>query len=430
VAATDLEKLSASALARLIARGEMSSEALVRACLDRIAARDKLVKAWSFIDPELALRQARERDRAPARAKLHGVPLAVKDIIDAAEMPTGCNSPIYRDHRPARDAVCVERARQAGAVILGKTATAEFAYVHPAKTRNPHDLDRTPGGSSSGSVAAVADCMVPLALGTQTGGSTIRPASYCGVYGMKPTYARISMDGVKALSATFDTVGLIARSLEDVDLLFSCLVDPSAGPLVPPRRRPRIGYCETPFWEEARDEMREAMRRARATLEEADLAVEDVALPDEIRIVSDGHRTLMAVEATFNLRHEYSEHSQRLSRVLRELIADGFATAAETEQRFRAAQAGAMIAVDRLFDRYDLLLTPSAPGEADPGNAVGDSIFNRLWTAMHTPCLTLPYAIGPNGLPVGIQLIARRGHDEAMLRHAVIVDRLLNPRGH
>jgi Asp-tRNA(Asn)/Glu-tRNA(Gln) amidotransferase A subunit family amidase len=414
---TEFFRLTASEARRRISAHTLTAEALVKSCLERIAAREPRTHAWAFLDPDEAIRQARKLDRArrPLGA-LHGIPIGIKDIIDTANMPTQYNSVIYRGHQPNRDADCVARLRKAGAIILGKTETSEFAYTAPAPTRNPHNIGHTPGGSSSGSAAGIADFMVPLALGTQTGGSTIRPASYCGVFAFKPSYRRISVRGVKSVAASYDTLGLFARSIEDLTLLNAVL---RAEPIRPPRARPaaglRIGYCQTPFWNKAERSTRSAMRQTVQTLRKAGIAVRDVDLPSDVVELSAGFNVIQAVEASWALGREYREHKKLLSGAMRRLIERGLAADADIVQHIREIHVRCLFAVDRIFDRYDALLTPAAPGEPGKGNAVGDNEFNRIWTALHLPCLAIPTITGPNGLPVGIQLVGRRNTDNALL---------------
>ena len=413
---TALHRLTASDAARRIAAGELTSEALVRACLERIEEREPAIRAWAHLDPARTLAEARERDRTKPKGPLHGVPIGVKDIIDTGDMPTERGSPIYRGHRPARDADCVARARAAGAVVMGKTATTEFAYIHPAPTRNPLNTAYTPGGSSSGSTAAVADCMIPLALGTQTGGSTIRPAANCGNFGFKPTYNRVSVAGVKPLAVSFDTVGMIGRSVDDLALLDSALTGaPALRPGDRRQRSLRIGYCETPFWNEAEDSTRRALANAAETLLRAGVRIEEVTLPAEVRELSDGHPELVKYETAFTFRHEYAEHREQMSSIMRASVETGLALAANDMQRVRRVQTLCSVAVDRLVSPLDALLTPTAPGEPEIGDAVGNNVFNRIWTAMHMPCLTIPSSTGPSGMPVGVQLVGRAGHDRALL---------------
>ncbi len=274
----NLSKLTATEIVRATTAGEITCEAVTRACLERIAAREGVIHAWASIDPELALAQARALDRGTERGPLHGVPVGVKDIIDTFDQPTEMGSPIYRGHRPAADAACVALVRAAGAVILGKTVTCEFAGMQPGITTNPHDTERTPGGSSSGSGAAVADRMVPVAFGTQTGGSVLRPAAYCGVFGFKPTFGAFNRRGVFPAAESLDTLGLIARSLDDIELVSDVLeLRPSSKP-APLNRAPRIGLCRTPLWATAQPETAAAVEDAAAKLGKAGADIREIVL--------------------------------------------------------------------------------------------------------------------------------------------------------
>jgi Asp-tRNA(Asn)/Glu-tRNA(Gln) amidotransferase A subunit family amidase len=278
LATKGLNTFSAAEAARLIASGEITSESLVRACLERISEREPNLHAWATLDLQHALAQARYCDRGPARGPLHGVPIGIKDIIDTADLPTEMGSPIYKGHRPAADAACVAGLRAAGAVILGKTITCEFAGMTPDMTANPHNLAHTPGGSSSGSAASVADFQVPAALGTQTGGSVIRPASFCGIVGYKPSYGLINRRGVFPAAESLDTVGFMARTVEDVDLIAAHLVGRDRV-----RREevkgPRVGICRTPLWDSVDRATAEAIEDAAKRLAAAGLQVEEIVLP-------------------------------------------------------------------------------------------------------------------------------------------------------
>lgn len=425
---TALNHISASDAARMIAEGSITSEALVYSCLERIELREPVVQAWAYLNPDSALAQARACDRMVPMGPLHGIPIGVKDIIETSDMPTEYGSAIYPNHRPIDDAMCVARARAAGAVIMGKTVSTEFAYISPAKTANPHNLEHTPGGSSSGSAAAIGDFMVPLALGTQTGGSTIRPAAYCGAFGFKPTFNRNPLTGIRPLSVSFDTLGLIARSVDDLALLDACLTGAAAlEPQVIQHKVPRIGYCKTPFWDETEASTRNALADAVTALCANGVAVDEVALPEEIRELSAGHGLVMSVEAAFAFDHDYRKHGAALSETLRGLIEAGRTVAPDDVQRFRRVQVICAQAGDRLFDQFDAILTPTCPGEAEKGNAVGNNVFNRIWTAMHMPCLTIPSSTGPQGLPVGVQLVGRAGRDRELLALARRVSDWLLP---
>jgi Asp-tRNA(Asn)/Glu-tRNA(Gln) amidotransferase A subunit family amidase len=410
-----LNEWPATEIARGIAAGDTTCEAVVRACLARIAEHEPVVRAWTNFDPERALAEARSRDRAASRGPLHGVPIGIKDVIDTFDMPTEMGSPIYRGHRPPADAACVALLRAAGAVILGKTVTCEFAGVTPAATTNPHDETRTPGGSSSGSAAAVADCMVPVALGTQTGGSVLRPASYCGVIGYKPTYNAFSRVGVKAAAEGLDTVGVIARSLDDIALLRAVLLGRTPAPLVaaPP---PRIGLTRTHLWDHAKPETVAAVEDAAERLAEAGATIIDVNLPDAFAELKEAREVVNDCERAVAMADEWHRHRDLISERLQKIVQRGldalprdYARAVRLAERCRGELEGA-------FGAADMLLAPCVRGEAPEGlHYTGDPGFQALWTLLHVPTLTLPTAVGPNGLPVGIQLVGRRHDDEHLL---------------
>lgn len=413
-----LHELTATDAAARIADGEITSEALVRACLERIEAREPDVAAWAYLDPDQAIRQARARDAASPAGPLHGVPVAFKDIIDTADMPTACGSPIHRDRRPLLDAACVAMARAAGAVVLGKTVTTEFAGRYPGRTSNPHDRTRTPGGSSSGSAAAVADAMVPLAVGTQTLGSVIRPAAYCGVHAYKPTFGLLSFVGVKHFAESFDTLGLMARSLADLDLFRTALLGHgtervNAGHDAPPH----LAFCRTPYWHAADAATRDWVERAAARLAETGATVEELELPEAFAAVEAQTWRIVAFEAARNLAPERAASEFGISAAMHRLLDEGAALAlADYIEAVRAIEQRRQ-EIDVLLQGYDAVLAPSAPGEAPRGLAdTGAPTFNVLWHAMGMPALNLPAFDGSDGLPLGIQLVARRHEEQALLR--------------
>jgi Asp-tRNA(Asn)/Glu-tRNA(Gln) amidotransferase A subunit family amidase len=414
-------QLGAAEAARLIAARKLTSESLVASCLERIKARDAEVKAWTCCDPEFALRQARALDRAARPlGPLHGVPIGFKDVLDTVDLPTEYGSPIYRGFRPRWDAACVALARAAGAVLLGKCATTEFANNHPAPTRNPHNLAHTPGGSSSGSAAAVADCMVPAAFGTQTGGSTIRPAAYCGIVGYKPTFSLINRAGLKFVAESLDTIGLYGRNVEDVALLahaVSGLESPSFAE--PPPAAPRIGLQRTPRWDQADAAAQSALESAARALAKAGAQVRDLDLPADFNELYEEHTAIMGFEEAQAFAYEYSRHAPLLSDTLRGRIEEGKRTSrADYESAMRHARA-CRDRVDRTFAEIDFALTLSAPGEAPRGlTSTGSSLFNRTWTLLGVPCINVPYGTGPNRLPLGVQLIGAAGSDATILRWA------------
>ena len=406
----------AAETARAIAEGRTTSEEAVASCLGRIAEREATVRAWAWLDPDHALAEARARDAARPLGPLHGVPVGVKDIFDTADMPTQMGSPIYRGHRPAADAAAVAILRAAGAVILGKTVTAEFAGTHPGPTTNPHDAARTPGGSSQGSAAGVADFMVPVALGTQTGGSVLRPSSFCGIVGFKPSFGTFNRAGIKSAAESLDTIGLHARALEDVALVADVLTGREPGGIAALARPPRIGLCRTPLWHLAEPETVAAIDGAAAAVRAAGAAVDEVRLPAAFDALADARRAINDHERARAMAHEWRTDRDRLSPALRKTVEAGLAV---PHAEYRAALARTRDCrhlLDWLFDDWDALLAPAVNGEAPPGlGHAGDPAFQALWTMLHVPAITLPTHRGPNAMPVGIQLVARRGEDDLLL---------------
>lgn len=432
----NLNSLSASEAARLIRDGVISSEQLVEACLKRIGEVDEKIQAWAFLDPDYALTQARAADELRLSGKpigpLHGVPVGVKDIFDTADMPTECGSVLCAGRTPSRDAAVVSLLRAAGAVIMGKTVTTEFAYFAPGKTRNPYNPEHTPGGSSSGSAAAVAAEMVPLALGSQTNGSTIRPAAFCGVVGFKPTHGLISRSGVLMLSRTLDQVGLFARTIEDVALLAEQLTgyderDPDTRPRarIPfvetaaeePPIEPMFAFVKTPYWERVDDETKEGFAELIESLGDR---VEEVELFPSAVEAWEWHKTIMDAEMAANLAREYESGRDRLSEQLRALIERGREIRAVDYQSALAQIAPIHESFLELFEqRYDAILTPAAPGPAPKGlSSTGDPSFCTLWTLCGMPAISLPLLEAANGLPIGVQLVGPRLGDARLLRTA------------
>ena len=415
-----LNTLSAVEAARQLADGRITAEALVRDCLERIAARESAVQAWECVNGDAAIAQARAADAGASRGLLHGLPIGVKDLIDTVDMPTTYGSPIYAAHRPAWDAPCVALARAAGGIVIGKTVTTEFAVMQPNKTRNPHDVTHTPGGSSSGSAAAVADYMVPLAFGTQTAGSIIRPASFCGVVGYKPSFGMISRVGVKALSDTLDTVGTIARTVPDA-ALFAAALTGRLELLVnkPPGGSLRIGICETYEWKQAEPETVVALESAARRLTAAGARVGASKLPPTFASLVQAQTDIMFSEQAQSLAHERLTHWPQISARLQGILNDGLKV---THERYDAAQTLARNCRRTLADVFadhDVLLAPSAPGAAPAGlGMTGDPVFNRMWTLLRTPCVNIPVATAANGLPVGLQVIGAPGCDAQTLAAA------------
>jgi Asp-tRNA(Asn)/Glu-tRNA(Gln) amidotransferase A subunit family amidase len=433
---TNLHSLSASDAVRLIREGVISSEQLVEACLARVRETDTQVQAWAFLDPDHALAQARAADEWRLEGRptgpLHGVPIGIKDIFDTADMPTENGSVLYAGRTPSRDATVVAMLRAAGAVIMGKTVTTEFATRAPGKTRNPHEPEHTPGGSSSGSAAAVAAGMVPLAIGSQTNGSVIRPAAFCGVLGFKPTHGLIPRHGMLRLSGTLDHVGLFARTVADLALLAGQLVgyderDPATRPRarIPfaevaaeePPLPPMFAFVKTPHWERADEETKGAFAEL---IEHLGDRVEELELSPSAAEAWEWHRTIMEAEMAANLEREWEKGRDRLSVSLREQLDRGREVRALDYQRAVARTRPMYESFVELFEqRYDAILTPAAPGTAPKGLAsTGDPSFCTLWTLCGMPAVSLPLMQGTNGLPLGIQLVGPRDGDARLLRTA------------
>ena len=429
-----LDLLTATESAQAIQAGAISSVQLVQACLARIRDLEPKVQAWQFLDEAHALAQAKARDldRSEGRATgpLHGVPVGIKDIIDTADMPTEDGTVLHAGRTPDRDATVVAMLRAAGAVILGKTVTTECATYTPGKTRNPHDPDRTPGGSSSGSAAAVACGMVPLAIGTQTNGSVIRPASFCGVYGFKPTHGSVPRHGVMKLSRTLDAVGFFARSLEDIALIAeTCFGHDERDPDTRARARPqlqstlaqepplapRLAFVKTPMWSRAEASTGEAFAELTQSL---GAQCEARELPDSLNDAWDWMRTIQEAEMALHLDLEWERGRDSLSAPLREQLARGRAVLALDYQKAVARIAQLNAGFDELFENFDAIVTPSAPGEAPAAATTGDPVFCSLWSMCGMPALNLPLMAGPAGLPLGAQLVGKRETDARLLRTA------------
>jgi Asp-tRNA(Asn)/Glu-tRNA(Gln) amidotransferase A subunit family amidase len=426
---SELNKLTATEIARRIAAREITAEAVVRDCLARIEAREPTVHAWATINPELALQQASALDRGPSRGALHGVPIGVKDIIDTVDMPTEMGSPIYRGHRPACDAACVALVSAAGAVILGKTVTAEFAGMSPGPTTNPHNPAHTPGGSSSGSGAAVADFMVPAAFGTQTGGSVLRPAAYCGAIGYKPTFNLFNRSGIKFAAESLDTIGLITRSLDDLELLTAVLVGrkPAAPRMID--TAPRVGVCHTPLWETAQPETMRAVEDAATRLAVAGAQVHEVVTPEPFgHLYQAARETINNYERSKGMAAEWASHSGAISKLLGDRIKLGMAMRHEDYLAALRLGEDCRAQLGAVFGENDVLIAPSVKGEAPTGLALtGDPAFQAFWTILHVPTITLPTHRGPTGLPVGLQVVAPRYEDERLFACARWIYERLGP---
>ncbi len=443
----DLIGESAVSLRDRLRRGETTAETLVQALLDRIAEVDGEIGAWAHLEPEHALAQARTLDDLRSTGlplgPLHGLPVAVKDIVDTADLPTENGSALLRGRQPEADATLVSLLRQAGAVILGKSVTTEFAMYAPGKTANPHNSKHTPGGSSSGSAAAVAAGMAPLGIASQTNGSVIRPASFCGVVGFKPSHGRISRQGVLSLSLPLDTMGVMSRTVEDAALLAEVLMaydrrDRDMRPFPAPRLLeiaqeapplpPRFAFVKTPVWNQAEDDMKAALSELAehlgADCESVDLpALYDHALPN--------HRNIMCADLAKNLRPYYERGKDGISPQLAALIEEGRSVTAVDYNRALDWREVLYDGLAEIFEDFDAILTAPAPGEAPAGlEATGNPAFCSMWTFLGTPAISLPVFAGPSGLPMGVQLVGPRQDDARLLRSAAALQaRLRNQDG-
>jgi len=423
-----LNTLSATELSRQLVRRDISACELVRACLSRIESRELQVGAWNYVAADAALSRAKQLDEGPVQGLLHGLPIGVKDLFDTHDMPTTYGSAIYTGHRPLADAAVVSLCSEQGAIMLGKTVTTEFATFTPGKTRNPRRLTHTPGGSSSGSAAAVADHMVPLAFASQTAASVIRPAAFCGIVGYKPSFGLVNRAGVKALSDSLDTLGFLARSVPDVALFAAAATGDLGLMNLEVSSTPRVALCHTHEWPHADHDTRHAMEQAARSLAKAGVPVRELVLPAAFAGLLQAQKDIMSFDLARSLAHERMHHSESLSPGLRELLAAGLQVSLE---QYRAANQLAHAArgmVSAAFGEHEVVLAPSARGEAPATlEQTGDPVFGRVWTLLGLPCVHLPFSRGATGMPVGLQVIGRYGEDKVALRVAAwLMHRLLN----
>jgi Asp-tRNA(Asn)/Glu-tRNA(Gln) amidotransferase A subunit family amidase len=439
--------LSASEARALIDEGLLTSQQLVEACLDRIDELEESVGAWAHLDRELALEQARAADKFRSRGlptgALHGLPVGIKDIIDVTGYPTENGTLLHKGRTPSNDATLVSLLKEAGAIILGKTVTTELAVYSPGKTRNPHNTEHTPGGSSSGSAAAVACAMVPLAVGTQTNGSLIRPASYCGVYAFKPSFARISRFGVLKQSSPLDTVGVFARNLEDLALIADVLMrydgqDSDMEPTAPPcintvmkqtvPAQPHFAFVRTSKWDLTEQSSKDGFRELiDAVTEKTGGAIDIVSLPTVFDDLHEFHRIIMEADLAKSFASEYRDGKADLSPVLCEMIERGqkVSTTEYASSVAKIKEYGDIL--KEIFEDYDAILTPSASGPAPQGlESTGSPAFSTIWTFCGNPAINLPILQGPDELPVGVQVVADRGDDARLFRTCRWLLELLN----
>ena len=426
-----LHELPVHVAVNQIRQGKLKPSQLMAAYVEQIEALEPKVGAFMHLDVTGALERARELDSAPPEGLLFGVPIGVKDLIDTADLPAGYGSPIYAQHQPAWDAACVSEVRREGAVVIGKTVTTEFAIFHPGKTANPHNLAHTPGGSSSGSAAAVGAGMVPLAFGTQTAASVFRPASFCGVVGYKPSFGLIQRGGIKPLSESFDTVGCMARGV--MDAAWFAAAAARRPDLIPPlvdhspstQQKPTVGLFRTHHWDAAHESSQAAVLGFADRLRARGVKVQDIDVPVVFADLLQAQTDVMLAEAAIALGYEYAYHKGLCSAKLIEVIEAGNAITLERLQTAKELIAQARAAVKDLFAQVDVLLSPAAPGEAPKGlQATGDPVFGRSWSALGTPGLTLPGATGPNGLPIGVLLCGAYQQDRKFLAVALALEQL------
>ena len=426
--------LTACEAARRIRDGELTSQELVQSCLDRIEAVEDTIGAWTHLDREYALTQAKaaqdQRQASESLGPLHGVPVGVKDILDTADMPTENGTVLHRGRMPAEDAAVVERLRAAGAVILGKTVSTELAVYSPGKTKNPHDPTRTPGGSSSGSAAAVSSFMVPVAVGTQTNGSVIRPAAFCGVYGFKPSHGLVSRHRVLKQSRPLDTIGCMGRTLEDTALLADVMIgydsrDPDSAPRAHPQIsrimaeeppvKPKLVFIRTPVWDQAEESTKDALRELCEHLDD----VQIMELPPIFGGALEDHRRIMEADLAASFAKEYRDGKEQLSDVLREMIERGQQVLAVDYNAALARIADYRAEIEEISHEFDAILTPAVTGEAPVGlDATGSPAFCTIWTLAGVPALTMPILQGPNGMPLGVQMVSAKGDDGRLFRTA------------
>lgn len=417
-------ELSATDAASRIAAGTLKARELAEAMLDVIARREPVVRAFAHLDPALVRRQAAAVDAAPSKGKLAGLFFGVKDVLDTADQPSQYGSPIWAGHRPRTDASCVALARRAGAVIAGKTVTTEFATRFPGFTTNPHNAKHTPGGSSQGSAAGVGAGMLHLAFGTQTAGSIIRPAAFCGAVGFKPSYGTLHRAGMKVMSESLDTIGVMARSVADAALGMSALTGLDHGPAEAPRA-PKLALVMGAM-AEAGPETAPHMERVAEAARRAGATVTEVKLPALFDAAFAAHAHVMHMESAQALAWEIDHARAQLSPAMRTNMEWAMAEPPEKLVEARAAFAAAQGAFADAIAGYDAVLTPSAPGEAPEGiDSTGTPVFNSLWTLLHTPCVTIPAGTGPRGLPLGAQIVTPRGQDAAALMWAEWLRRAL-----
>ena len=412
----NLNYLTATEIARRVADGETTAESVMSACLDRIGKRDPQLKAFECYDAERAIEAARRVDREGPKGSLAGVPFAAKDIIDTKDFPTAWGSQAYAGTRPERNAACVERFLKAGAILIGKSVTTEFATFAPSKTRNPVNSEHTPGGSSSGSAAAVADCMVPLAFGTQTAASIIRPAAYCGTFAYKASIGAVDMRGVMELARNLDSLGVFSRSAADLSLSRQALHGNEGNRSFNKTEQPRIAFVREPHWNDCDINSRSACESAMARLTECGAKTTETTPSQSFGELAQAQATVMAYEVAQSRKHEYTNFRHLVSAKFVDLVETGLRTSETEYQSALQMRIAAEREFRTFFESADVLLVPASTGEAPRfEEGTGDPLCSRIWTLLGAPAVAIPFGFGSSGLPVAIQLVARRRCDDTLL---------------
>ncbi|MCJ7872300.1 amidase [Phaeobacter sp. J2-8] len=399
----DILSQGATGIVAAAQSGRLKVAEIAEAVLARIAVTEPSLHAWAYVDPAAVRARAAVLDAQSVKGPLHGLPIGVKDLMDTADMPTEYGSSIYRGWAPTQDAEMIARLRKAGALLIGKTTTTEFACFQPTPTTNPHNAGHTPGGSSSGSAAAVSANVVPVALGSQTAASITRPASYCGVVGYKSSHRRFPLSGIKGLAPSFDSFGWLAKDVGDAAMLFAAL-DSAVPPVA--EQGLRIAICQTPMWAEAEHDTRMALQIAGQILSDSGHLLSDLVLPDAFEELTQGHIDIMSAEAAGSLSKEMASHPTALSQGMFDMLESGASLSRSHIQKAQDLRATCIGHIAQVWNQYDCIIAPSAPGEAPESlDATGSPIFSRLWTSLGLPSIAVPVTKGANGLPVGVQIL-------------------------
>ena len=412
-----INELSLYEVVEAIRGGQISALEVAIACIERIEQREPDVQAFESFDADKALTAAKALEAVGPDSVLCGAPIGIKDIIDTVEYPSRCGSPIYSNRTPHADASCVALCRAAGANIFGKMVTTEFAYFSPGKTRNPHNLSHTPGGSSMGSAAAVADYMLPFAFGTQTAASVTRPSAYCGVIGYKASYGNFDLQGVCGLAPSLDTLGFITRDLRDIPLMRSVLCGDTASLVrIDDSSKIRIGFVRTPHWAMAEESTQHLLEDTARNLSQSGAQLSELQLPPAFSDLANLHNSIMSFEVARARSYEFTQHRELLSEQFSALVENGFGLSYQEYLKAKTRIAEVSQLLKQLFDQYDVFLVPSAPGEAPYGlRTTGDPIFNRMWTVLGVPSITLPAGNGDHGLPLGVQIVGAFNNDNQLV---------------